>query len=152
MFSRVTIEDDLSPRTIRVVSRFVWNSSGASSDLQKDRASWISVTREGQAMLRTMRGSVASYVLVAAAAAGSSALPTWLGGGVVTPSAAQPGPATVQQILSQPLADLPGHEVRISIVERAPGTASAPHRHPGHHTFGYVVEGTYEFAIDRQTP
>jgi len=103
-------------------------------------------------MLRTMRGSVASYLLVAAAAAGSSALATWLGGGVVTPSAAQPAPATVQQILSQPLADLPGREVRISIVERAPGTASAPHRHPGHHTFGYVVEGTYEFAIDRQTP
>jgi quercetin dioxygenase-like cupin family protein len=25
-----------------------------------------------------------------------------------------------------------------------------PHRHPGHHTFGYVVEGTYEFAIDGQ--
>ena len=24
-----------------------------------------------------------------------------------------------------------------------------PHRHPGHHTFGYVLEGTYEFAIDR---
>jgi quercetin dioxygenase-like cupin family protein len=99
-----------------------------------------------------MRGSVASYLLVAAAAAGSSALATWLGGGVVTPSAAQPAPATVQQILSQPLADLPGREVRISIVERAPGTASAPHRHPGHHTFGYVVEGTYEFAIDRQAP
>jgi len=99
-----------------------------------------------------MRGSVASYLLVAAAAAGSSALATRLGGGVVTPSAAQPAPATVQQILSQPLADLPGREVRISIVERAPGTASAPHRHPGHHTFGYVVEGTYEFAIDRQAP
>ena len=25
---------------------------------------------------------------------------------------------------------------------------AAQHRHPGHHTFGYVVEGTYEFAIN----
>jgi len=24
----------------------------------------------------------------------------------------------------------------------------ARHRHPGHHTFGYVIEGTYEFAIN----
>jgi quercetin dioxygenase-like cupin family protein len=83
---------------------------------------------------------------------GMEGAPPIAGGGVVTPSAAQPAPATVQQILSQPLADLPGREVRISIVERGPGTASAPHRHPGHHTFGYVVEGTYEFAIDRQAP
>jgi quercetin dioxygenase-like cupin family protein len=26
------------------------------------------------------------------------------------------------------------------------------HRHPGHHTFGYVIDGTYEFATDRQPP
>ena len=29
-----------------------------------------------------------------------------------------------------------------------PGAAALPHWHPGHHTFGYVVEDTYEFAID----
>jgi quercetin dioxygenase-like cupin family protein len=28
----------------------------------------------------------------------------------------------------------------------------AVHRHPGHHTFGYVIESIYEFAIDRQAP
>ena len=38
------------------------------------------------------------------------------------------------------------------LVERAPASASPPHRHPGHHTFGYVLEGTYEFAIDRGQP
>ena len=37
-------------------------------------------------------------------------------------------------------------------VERALGSASPPHRHPGHHTFGYVMEGSYEFAIDRREP
>ena len=96
-----------------------------------------------------LRGSVASYALVAGAAAALSALATWQGTGLVTPSAAQPAASGIQQIVSQPLADVPGREVRMLLIERAPGTASPPHRHPGHHTFGYVLEGTYEFAIDR---
>ena len=33
-------------------------------------------------------------------------------------------------------------------LDREPGASSARHRHPGHHTFGYVIEGTYEFAIN----
>jgi len=99
-----------------------------------------------------MRRSLATHVLVAGAAAGLSALVTWQGAALVTPSAAQPATPGIQQILSQPLSDLPGREVRISLIERAPTFASPPHRHPGHHTFGYVLEGTYEFAIDRQAP
>jgi quercetin dioxygenase-like cupin family protein len=103
-------------------------------------------------MLKVIRGSVASYALVAGAAAALSALATWQGAVLVTPSAAQPAAGGVQQIVSQPLADVPGREVRMLVIERAPGTASPPHRHPGHHTFGYVLEGTYEFAIDRREP
>src|SRR5215813_13979346 len=103
-------------------------------------------------MLKVIRGSVASYALVAGAAAALSALATWHGAVLVTPSAAQPAASGVQQIVSQPLADVPGREVRVSLIERPPGFASPPHRHPGHHTFGYVLEGTYEFAIDRQAP
>ena len=103
-------------------------------------------------MHKVFRGSLASYALVAAVAAGLSALATWHGALLVTPSAAQPAAAGVQQIVTQPLADLPGREVRVLVVERGPGTASPPHRHPGHHTFGYVMEGTYEFAIDRREP
>jgi quercetin dioxygenase-like cupin family protein len=38
------------------------------------------------------------------------------------------------------------------LIERPPGGGSPPHRHPGHHTFGYVIEGAYEFAIDGQPP
>ena len=98
------------------------------------------------------RGSAASYALVAGAAAVLTALVTWQGAVLVTPSAAQPAAGGVQQIVAQPLADLPGREVRISFIERTPGFASPPHRHPGHHTFGYVLEGTYEFAIDRGQP
>jgi quercetin dioxygenase-like cupin family protein len=52
------------------------------------------------------------------------------------------------QLLTQPLADLPGREIRISLVDREPGSSTARHRHPGHHTFGYVIEGTYEFGIN----
>jgi quercetin dioxygenase-like cupin family protein len=103
-------------------------------------------------VLQTMKGSVASYAVVAGAAAAISAIATWQGAKLVTSSAAQPAPAAVQQILSQPLSDLPGREVRMSLLDRAPEAASALHRHPGHHTFGYVIEGTYEFAIDRQPP
>ena len=103
-------------------------------------------------MFGIFSGSLASYALVAGVAAGLSALVTWQGAVLVTPSAAQPAPAGVRQIVSQPLADLPGREVRMLVIERAAGTASPPHRHPGHHTFGYVMEGTYEFAIDRGEP
>jgi quercetin dioxygenase-like cupin family protein len=99
-----------------------------------------------------LRGSLASYALVAGVAAALSALVTWQGAVPVTPSAAQPAAAGVQQIVTQPLADVPGREVRMLLVERAPAAASPPHRHPGHHTFGYVLEGTYEFAIDRGQP
>src|SRR5262245_39767660 len=103
-------------------------------------------------MRKAIRGSVASHMLVAAAAGGLSVLVTWQGAALVASSAAQPANTDVQQILSQPLSDGPGREVRMTPVDRAPGVARPPHRHPGHHTFGYVIEGTYEFAIDRQAP
>jgi quercetin dioxygenase-like cupin family protein len=65
---------------------------------------------------------------------------------------AQSAAGSVRQIVSHPLTDLPGREVRILLIERPPGGSSPVHRHPGHHTFGYVIDGTYEFAIDRQPP
>jgi quercetin dioxygenase-like cupin family protein len=30
-----------------------------------------------------------------------------------------------------------------------PGGGSAPHRHPGHHVFGYVLEGSYKIKLDQ---
>ena len=44
--------------------------------------------------------------------------------------------------------DVLGRVVTIRRTERDPGAGSAPHRHPGSHTFGYVLEGTYEVKID----
>ena len=93
-------------------------------------------------------GSVASYAAVAVAAAILSAVGTWSATQLVTSPAAQPAAPATGQLLTQPLADLPGREVRISLLDREPGASSARHRHPGHHTFGYVIEGTYEFAIN----
>ncbi len=93
-------------------------------------------------------GSIGSYIVVASAAALLSAAVT----SNVRTSVAQPSAAPPAQLLTQPLPDLPGREVRISLLDRAPQAASPPHRHPGHHTFGYVVEGSYEFAVDGAAP
>jgi quercetin dioxygenase-like cupin family protein len=94
-----------------------------------------------------------AYGAVAIVSAALSAIATWGATSVVTGSRAQTAaPSGVAQLMTQPLADLPGREVRISLLDRPPGSASPPHRHPGHHTFGYVIEGTYEFGVDRQPP
>ena len=44
--------------------------------------------------------------------------------------------------------DVLGRVVAIREFERAPGTGGTPHRHPGRHPFGYVLEGTYEVLVD----
>jgi quercetin dioxygenase-like cupin family protein len=46
------------------------------------------------------------------------------------------------------LTDVLGRVAMIREFERAPGTGGTPHRHPGSHTFGYVLEGTYEVQVD----
>lgn len=95
------------------------------------------------------RGSLVSYVAVAAVAAIVSAVV----GVTVERSQAQPAAlARTTQLLTQALPDLPGREVRITLLERGPGASSPPHRHPGHHVFGYVIEGSYEFGINNQPP
>jgi len=88
--------------------------------------------------------SFVSHGLVAIVAAGVSAF----GMHWVSSAAAQAPANATTQVLVQPLPDLPGREVRISVLDREPLNAGAPHRHPGHHTFGYVVEGTYEIGVN----
>ena len=41
-----------------------------------------------------------------------------------------------------------GSNATNDVLMRPNAASSARHRHPGHHTFGYVIEGTYEFAIN----
>ena len=93
------------------------------------------------------RGSIGSHMVIAAAAS----LLTIVVTASIRPLDAQPA-APPAQLLTQPLPDLPGREVRISLLDRPPLASSPPHRHPGHHTFGYVLEGTYEFAINGEAP
>jgi quercetin dioxygenase-like cupin family protein len=74
----------------------------------------------------------------------------------VTMSAAAPAMAqqaapatTVTPLLKQVLADVPGREVMVITLDIPPGGGSAPHRHPGHHVFGYVLEGSYKLKLDQ---
>ena len=46
------------------------------------------------------------------------------------------------------MSDVLDRVVTIRRTERDPGNGSGPHRHPGSHTFGYVLEGAYEVKID----
>ena len=64
--------------------------------------------------------------------------------------AQQAAPATtVTPLLKQLLADVPGREVMMIMLDIPPGGGSAPHRHPGHHVFGYVLEGSYKIKLDQ---
>jgi quercetin dioxygenase-like cupin family protein len=89
-------------------------------------------------MRRTAR--TLAYV-VAILALGAGATPAW---------SQQPAPATkVTALMKQVLADLPGREVVMVTLDIPPGGGSAPHRHPGHHIFGYVLEGSYKIKLDQ---
>jgi quercetin dioxygenase-like cupin family protein len=67
-------------------------------------------------------------------------------GGVV---AQQQTPATkVTPLIKQVITAFSGHEVTMITLDIPPGGGSPPHRHPGHHTFGYVLEGAYKIKLD----
>jgi quercetin dioxygenase-like cupin family protein len=89
-----------------------------------------------------------SPILVAVVTAAISSAMTIGVTNFIRPSLAQTARNATTPLMTQPLSDLPGREVRITLLERVPGDAGAPHRHPGHHTFGYVVDGTYELGVD----
>jgi quercetin dioxygenase-like cupin family protein len=62
---------------------------------------------------------------------------------------AQQLPATkVTELMKQVLPDIPGREVVMITLDIPPGGGSAAHRHPGHHIFGYVLEGSYRLKVD----
>jgi quercetin dioxygenase-like cupin family protein len=64
-------------------------------------------------------------------------------------AAQQQTPATkITSLMKQVIAEFPGHEVTMITLDIPPGGGSLPHRHPGHHTFGYVLEGTYKIKLD----
>jgi hypothetical protein len=81
-------------------------------------------------MTKTTRRFVHHYAGVAIVVGLLSSFGTWTATRFVTASSAQPAPAAAKPLLVQPLADLPGREVRITRLDRAPGSSSPPHRHP----------------------
>ena len=52
-------------------------------------------------------------------------------------------------LLTQPLSEPAGKEVRVMTVEYPPGVRSAPHRHPGS-IFAYVLEGEVLCQVEGQ--
>ena len=52
------------------------------------------------------------------------------------------------ELFKTTMADVLGRNVVMRVTERDAGNSSGSHRHPGSHTFGYVLEGVYEVKID----
>src|SRR5262247_2810819 len=77
------------------------------------------------------------------------ALIVMLGPGALGPALSQQQtPATkVTTLLKEVVAELPGREIIMVTLDIPPGGGSAAHRHPGHHIFGYVLEGTYTLKL-----
>ena len=98
----------------------------------------------------SIRGFAVSHGAVAIVAAALSSVATSGVMNISGSAVAQPAPAGTVPLLTQPLPDLPGREVRMVLLDRPAGDASPAHRHPGHHTFGYVIQGTYELGINGQ--
>jgi quercetin dioxygenase-like cupin family protein len=89
---------------------------------------------------RTLARSVFGILAVAALAAA-------FGLGKVV--AQQQMPATkVTSLMTRAIADFPGHEVMMITLDIPPGGGTPAHRHPGHHNFGYVLEGAYKIRLD----
>jgi quercetin dioxygenase-like cupin family protein len=68
---------------------------------------------------------------------------------VPAPAQQQPSTTKVTTLLRQAMAEFPGREVIMLTIDIPPGAGSPPHRHPGHHVFGYVLEGAYKFKLDQ---
>ena len=71
----------------------------------------------------------------------------------VAPSFSQQQTSATQvtALMKQVVAEFPGREILVVTLDIPPGGGSPPHRHPGHHIFGYVLEGTYKIKLDQGT-
>src|SRR6266567_6868409 len=79
------------------------------------------------------------------------ALIVMLGAGALVPAISQQQPPApkVTTLLKEAIAELPGREIVMVTLDIPPGGGSPAHRHPGHHIFGYVLEGTYKLKLDQ---
>jgi quercetin dioxygenase-like cupin family protein len=84
-------------------------------------------------------GTMAGYL----AAAGHFGIPPSL---AQAPAAASGQRST--ELFNRVMDDVLGRRLTVRLTERDGGNGSAAHRHPGSHTVGYILEGTYEVKID----
>lgn len=61
---------------------------------------------------------------------------------------AAPAGVRITDLFKTTMTDVLGRVVSVRRFERDAGTGSPPHRHPGSHTIGYVLEGVYELKVD----
>jgi quercetin dioxygenase-like cupin family protein len=70
----------------------------------------------------------------------------------IMPSFAQTPAASSGQrsteLFNRVMDDVLGRRLTVRLSERDPGNGSAAHRHPGSHTVGYILEGSYEVKIN----
>jgi quercetin dioxygenase-like cupin family protein len=64
-----------------------------------------------------------------------------------------PAPREIRRTLlsEQPIADLPGWDTRLYLIEYPPGAAAPPHVHPAVGV-GYVLTGRFESAFEGEPP
>jgi quercetin dioxygenase-like cupin family protein len=97
-----------------------------------------------------MHSTVSHFAVACAGAIGAWAVTTGLPG--IVPSFAQtPAASTGQrstELFNRVMDDVLGRRLTMRLTEREPGNGSPAHRHPGSHTVGYILEGTYEVKID----
>jgi len=93
--------------------------------------------------------SLLSHALAVAVGAGVTSVALTIPEAEATQAQGQvAGPAQQTVLFETTMEDVLGRVVAIRELERPPGTGGTPHRHPGSHTFGYVLEGTYEVQVD----
>ena len=101
-----------------------------------------------------MKSSVLSHALFGGFSVVVASGVTWLAfNGSLLPAQAHAQakpPMGVKQIdlMKVTMSDVMGRVVTMRRTERDPANGSDPHRHPGSHTFGYILEGTYEFRLN----
>src|SRR4051794_33862759 len=73
----------------------------------------------------------------------------------IMPSFAQAPAASSGQrsteLFNRVMDDVLGRRLTVRLTERDPGNGSAAHRHPGSHTVGYILEGSYEGENQRRS-
>jgi quercetin dioxygenase-like cupin family protein len=95
--------------------------------------------------------SVISHLAVAALGAFATCIVVDRHDALLTSTAqaqAQPQGQRSTELFNQVMDDVLGRRLSVRLTEREPGNGSPAHRHPGSHTVGYILEGTYEVKID----